>query len=219
MAPEFITKNGKPIPLNNGGGKGKGGGAALAVVLAVAVGTGGTAVGVSASGGSASSASASSSSSGARSGQARQRSSVNVRLRLEQRGFHVEPRFDEGADCVARSYGAVREYFRDEPCTGLSRALFEVRDRQNNVVLFAVAWVEMPDSASARQFHDLVDRHGTGNVTELSRDQGRYRNVRFSGEYYTSRRDGTTVVNVQAQPVGRAAVAAGLVGTVADAAT
>ncbi len=180
--------------------------------------TGGTAVGVSASGGGASSSSASSSSSGARSSQARQRSSVNVRLRLEQRGFRVESCFAEGADCVARSYGAVREFFRDEPCTGLSRALFEVRDRRNNVVLVAVAWVEMPDSASARQFHDLVDRHGTGNVTELSRDQGRYRNVRFSGEYYTSRRDGTTVVNVQAQPVGRTAVAAGLVGIVADAA-
>ena len=198
----------------------KGGIGALVVVLAVAIGTGGTAVGVSASGGSASSASASSSSSGARSSQARQRSSVNVRLRLEQRGFRVEqPHFDGSADCVARSYGAVREYFRDEPCTGLSRALFEVHDRRNNVVLVAVAWVEMPDFASARQLHDLVDRHGTGNVTELSRDQGRYRNVRFSGEYYTSRRDGTTVVNVQAQPVGRAAVAAGLVGTVADAAT
>lgn len=197
----------------------RGGIGALVVVLAVAIGTGGTAVGVSASGGSASSASSSTSSSGARSGQARQRSSVNVWLRLEQRGFRVEPHFDGGADCVARSYGAVREYFRDEPCTGLARALFEVHDSRNNVVLVAVAWVEMPDSASARQFHNLVDRHGTGNVTELSRDQGRYRNVRFSGEYYTSRRDGTTVVNVQAQPVGRAAVAAGLMEIVADAAT
>jgi hypothetical protein len=86
------------------------------------------------------------------------------------------------------------------------------------VVLVAVAWVEMPDSATAREFHDLVDSHGTGNVTELSRDQGRYRNVRFMGKYYASRRDGTTVVNVQAQPVGRTAIAVGLAEIVADAA-
>lgn len=218
MADDFYTDDNGVVRPINGKPKSKGGGPALAVVLVVALGTGGTAVGVSASGGSVSSASASSSSSGARSSQARQRSSLNVKLRLEQRGFRVESRFDRSADCVARSYGAVREFFRDEPCTGVSRALFEVHDRRKNVVLVAVAWVEMPGSASARQFHDLVDRPGTGNVTELSRDQGRYRNVRFSGEHYASRRDGTTVVNVQAQPVGRAAVAAGLVEIVADAA-
>jgi len=51
----------------------------------------------------------------------------------------------------------------------------------------------------------LVDRHGTGNVTELSRERGRYRNVRFTGEFYASRRENTTVVNAQAQPVGRGA--------------
>ena len=33
----------------------------------------------------------------------------------------------------------------------------------------AVAWVDMPDESSARAFQRLVDRHGTGNVTELNR--------------------------------------------------
>ncbi|GAA1316133.1 hypothetical protein [Pseudonocardia xinjiangensis] len=42
--------------------------------------------------------------------------------------------------------------------------------------------------------------------------------MRFTGEYYASRRDGTTVVNVQAQPVGRAAVAVGLAEIVAESA-
>ncbi|MCP6497878.1 hypothetical protein NL476_28360, partial [Klebsiella pneumoniae] len=77
------------------------------------------------------------------------------------------------------------------------------RDRRRNVVLVAVAVVGMPDPGGARAFRQLVDRHGTGNVTELSRESGRYRRVRFAGRPYGSARDGEVVVNVQAQPVGR----------------
>jgi hypothetical protein len=104
----------------------------------------------------------------------------------------------------------VREFFREQPCVALHRAWFEVRDGRRGLVLVAVSWVEMPDTRSARAFHELVDTHGTGNVTELSREEGRHRRVRFTGEYYISRRDGTTVVNAQAEPVGRAAIAAEL---------
>jgi len=51
--------------------------------------------------------------------------------------------------------------------------------------------------------------HGTGNITELNRERAgyRYRNVRFTGKHYASRREDNTVVNAQAEPVGRAAVA------------
>ena len=50
--------------------------------------------------------------------------------------------------------------------------------------------------------------HGTGNITELNRElEGyRYRNVRFTGEHYASRREDNTVVNAQAEPVGRTAL-------------
>jgi hypothetical protein len=92
----------------------------------------------------------------------------------------------------------------------LYRALFEVRDRRGGLGLVAVAWVDMPDVAQAVEFKQLVDRSGTGNVTELSRERGRYRNVRFDGERYASRREDTTVVNAQVQPVGRGARAAEL---------
>jgi hypothetical protein len=81
---------------------------------------------------------------------------------------------------------------------------------RRGLVLVAVSWVEMPDTRSAREFHELVDTHGTGNVTELSREQGPHRRVRFTGQHYVSRRDGTTVTNAQAEPIGRAAVAAEL---------
>jgi hypothetical protein len=187
----------------------RGGGVVLAVVLVVAIGAGGSAsaVGTAVSAGGTTATSASSARA---SSQARRRDANAARLRLLRQALRVEQRFDSTDDCVAHSYGKVREFFREEPCVALHRAWFEVRDRRRGYVLVAVSWVEMPDTRSAREFHELVDAHGTGNVTELSRDQGPHRRVRFTGQYYVSRRDGTTVMNAQAEPIGRAAVAAEL---------
>jgi hypothetical protein len=61
----------------------------------------------------------------------------------------------------------------------------------------------MPDERGAIALKKLVDVHGTGNITELS-------GKRFTGRFYASRREGTTVVNAQAEPVGRAAGAVAL---------
>jgi hypothetical protein len=68
-------------------------------------------------------------------------------------------------------------------------------------VLVAVAAVEMPDAGAARELGVLMDRGGTGNITELSKDRGRYRRVDYEGAGYRSRVDGTVVVNAQAQVV------------------
>jgi hypothetical protein len=184
-------------------GKKGGGGLLLAIGVAVAVSAGGvTAVGSSvASGTSASAASAS----GAR-GNSRvsSRDSAAAEARLARQGVRVTARVtDDATDCVAHSYGQVQQFFRERPCAGLHRAQFELRDRNGDVVLVPVSWVEMPDEAGARALKQLVDGHGTGNVTELSRERGRYRTVRYTGGAYTSRRDGTVVVNAQAQPVAR----------------
>lgn len=194
----------------------KGGGVlaavALAAVLASGAGTGAGAVGSAGAGGSGSSAG----SGGARAqggnsssvrGKARDRSTARTTARLVREGLQVEQRATSSdGGCVAPSYGQVQDFFRQHPCTALFRALLEVHDNRRNVVLVAVAWVDMPDADQARELQQLMDRSGTGNVTELSREEGRQR---FSGDYYRSARDGTTVVNVQAEPVGtaRAAVA------------
>jgi hypothetical protein len=185
-----------------------GGGALLAVVIAAAIGAGGTAgVAGSAAGAGGTSANAGS----ARvSSQARRQDADAARARLLRQALRVEQRFDSTDDCVGHSYGKVWEFFREHPCVALHRAWFEVHDRRRGYVLVAVSWVEMPDTRSAREFHELVDTHGTGNVTELSREEGPHRRVRFTGQHYVSHRDGTTVVNAQAEPIGRAAVAAEL---------
>lgn len=157
-----------------------------------------------------------------RSGEAKARdrdpAPARLRLRLEARGLRVDQvSTSADDDCAAHSYGLVRDYFATQPCAALFRAVFEVRDSCRNTVLVAVAWVDMPDGAPAREFHRLVDGDGTGNITELSRDRGRYQDVRFTGEHNGSTRDGDAVVNAQALPVGRAAAAAELADMVESA--
>lgn len=137
----------------------------------------------------------------ARTQKARDRNPTQLLSRLARQGLRVEQRFtsDEG-DCAAHSYGLVREFFQEYSCSALFRVLFEVRDGRV-VVLVAVAWVDMPDVRHARAFKDLVDRDGTGNITELSRERGPYQDVRFTGEHYASIREDSTVINAQAQPL------------------
>jgi hypothetical protein len=63
----------------------------------------------------------------------------------------------------------------------------------------------------------LIDSSGTGNITELSREQGRYRTVRYTGDAYASRLDGDVVVNAQAQLVLRGAAGLALTSLVTTA--
>lgn len=199
---------------DKGGGGGKGAGTfLLAAGLALALGVGGTAtIGTGALGsGTGSSASRGGSKVGTRNSDA-------VELRLAGQGIRLRARLtDDDGDCAAHAYGQVEAFLRANPCVGLHRALFELRDRNGDVVLLAIAWVEMPDESSARELHRLLDSDGSGNVTELSRERGRYRTVRYTGDFYASRRDGTVVGNAQAQPVARGPVGLALTSIATEA--
>jgi hypothetical protein len=124
------------------------------------------------------------------------------RQQLEDQGLTVaQMSGTSDEDCAAHSYGEVRNYFSDHPCRGLERAWYEVRDDEDNRAILSVAWVEMPDPDAANDLQRLVDRPGTGNVTELSKEDGPYQDVRYSGWYYRSGRDGDTFHSVQAEPL------------------
>jgi hypothetical protein len=82
-------------------------------------------------------------------------------------------------------------------------------------VLVAVAWLDLPDTAGAAALKNLVERPGTGNIFELSKEQRRYRSVRFTGQYYASLPDVATVVEAQVEPLGATASAVSLVQVVA----
>ncbi len=202
----FTDSSGQRRP----GFKPRGRGSLVVVVLTLAL-VGGSAGAVGAGVGVEGSAvSAGSRASGSK-GSARDRDPLRTVRRLEQRGWRVEERgtsFEQ--DCAAHAYGQVRQFFREHPCSAVFRALFEVQDQRRNRVLVAVAWVDMPDEPQAAAFQRLVDVHGTGNITELSQGQRRYRGVRFTGEHYASSRNGVTVVNAQAEPLGRTAGATAL---------
>ena len=186
-----------------GGGseKGSGGGVVIALAIAVAVSAGGAAGGSALS----SAGSAGGSSSVSRSGsQAKGRDAVAVQARLTRLGVRISGRLEDESDaCVANSYGRVHQYLQAHPCSSLRRAQFEVRDSKGDVALVPVAWVEMPTEAEAVALKQLLDTGGTGNITELSRQRGRYRTVRYTGDAYASRQDGRLVINAQAQPVLR----------------
>ncbi|MDN5860446.1 MAG: hypothetical protein L0H84_17710, partial [Pseudonocardia sp.] len=106
---------------------------------------------------------------------------------------------DVGTDCAVHAYGEVRDWLREHPCVGYARSLVVVTAPGGAKVLVAVAAVEMPAAGQARRLRALMDRDGTGNVTELSRESGRYTRVRYDGAAYRSRIDDTVVVNAQAQ--------------------
>jgi hypothetical protein len=125
-----------------------------------------------------------------------------MKQQLESDGLQVRQMSTaENDDCAANSYGEVRDYFSGHPCQGVQRAWYEVRDDEDNAAVLSVAWVEMPDAEAANDLKRLVDRPGTGNVTELSKADGPYQDVRYSGWYYRSDVDGATFRSVQAEPL------------------
>jgi hypothetical protein len=125
-----------------------------------------------------------------------------MKQQLESDGLQVRQMSTaENDDCAANSYGEVRNCFSNHPCQGVQRAWYEVSDDEDNAAVLSVAWVEMPDAEAANDLQRLVERPGTGNVTELSKEDGPYQDVRYSGWYYRSDVDGATFRSVQAEPL------------------
>ncbi|MGW5053773.1 hypothetical protein [Actinokineospora sp. NPDC004072] len=71
------------------------------------------------------------------------------------------------ASCVAASFGRVQDFLTKHRCTSLKRVLFTVTDDAGNTAVVSVAWVGLADRRTARQFRDLVDIQGSGDITPL----------------------------------------------------
>ena len=103
------------------------------------------------------------------------------------------------ASCVDAAFGGVREFLRRHACTSLDRVLFTVGDDAGNSAVIAVAWVGFASRGDAREFQDLVDAPGTGDVKALSTAQVGLPDVAFTGANYGSDRDRTTVAVAEAE--------------------
>lgn len=104
--------------------------------------------------------------------------------------------------CGPHSYGEVQSYFLRNPCRSLKRLAMMTEDPDGNTIAMSVAWVRMPSKDKAAELQRLADSHGTGNVRELgSTALGLISGVTFTGDHYSSRRDGNLVVIAQIEPV------------------
>lgn len=136
--------------------------------------------------------------------------STEINLRLDRTeatlsangyGGTLNLRFDQS--CAKNSYGQVHEFFISDSCNWLARAALTVNFSGHPVALVAISWVDMPNAAQANQYKHQVDAPGTGDVTELTRIEGPYKTVRYSGKYYVSGQYGTAVWNAEVQPISQ----------------
>jgi hypothetical protein len=109
---------------------------------------------------------------------------------------NLQARLD--TDCAAYSYGQVRKFFKSNPCKWLARAYVQLGYSE---VLVAISWVEMPTSRLAADYKKLVDTPDAGGITELSRDEVRYRKIDYADSAHTAGMNGMAVWNVQAVPI------------------
>jgi hypothetical protein len=143
---------------------------------------------------------------------ARPQSITNALAREAQAGFkraeaalkanrlqtRLSTRFD--TDCAAHSEGQLHDHFQGSPCKYLARAYIEVGKTKRDPMLVAIAWIEMPDVASAAELKQLVDMD-VGNVIELSRETKPYRNVSYEERIYAAGMKGTFVWSVEVKPL------------------
>lgn len=85
-------------------------------------------------------------------------------------GYSFEPgAADTTTECAAHSYGEVKQFLTQQPCTQLERALF-LTEVDGKPVAVAVAEVTMPDTDAAAALKAMTDTSGTGNVNDLLRE-------------------------------------------------
>ncbi|NUT52510.1 MAG: hypothetical protein HOV94_35260 [Saccharothrix sp.] len=103
------------------------------------------------------------------------------------------------SDCVASSFGRVREFLRGTGCASMDRVLITVGDDAGNSAVIAVAWIGFASRGDAREFQEVVDAPGTGDVKALGTDQVGVAEIAFTGANYGSVRDGATVAVAEAE--------------------
>ncbi|SMD21115.1 hypothetical protein SAMN05660733_06184 [Lentzea albidocapillata] len=206
--PDFITKNGRVIPIT-GRGKGKGGGAVVAGVLALGVfasSGGAISLGGGAAGGGSVNVGSGTSSAQLRARKADGQKSArkgDVDGAWQRMGLRQLRRTGrQQAECLAASFGEVREFFTRTRCTSLERVLFAVGDGAGNTAVVSVAWVGMASASDARKFHTLMERYGSGDIYPLGASLLDLADIRFTGQRYGSDRDGKSVTIAEAENAG-----------------
>ncbi|MFJ6671420.1 hypothetical protein ACIQMJ_09975 [Actinosynnema sp. NPDC091369] len=199
MATEFITKNGRVIPIN---GRRKSGGAVVAagVLVLGLVGAGGAAGGGGVLGSSAGGSAGSSSVTarkldGQKAAKRGDRDGAWQRMGMRRLNDAVRRQ----VECLSASHGEVREFFAHTPCASLDRMVIAVGDGAGNNAVVSVAWVGFRTSRDLRAFKRIEDRHGSGDIHPLGAPLLGMADIAFSGHYYGTDVDGTTITIAEAE--------------------
>ena len=103
------------------------------------------------------------------------------------------------AECVAVSFGEVREFFTRTRCSSLERMMFAIVDEAGNTAVVSVVWVGLGTAGDARDFEALMDRQGSGDIRPLGAPVLEMADVEFTGLRYGSDRDGKSVTVAEAE--------------------
>jgi hypothetical protein len=126
----------------------------------------------------------------------------NLNGALQHLGMTAGPRGQRhNVNCAAFATGQVRQYLLRTPCRSMDRLLFTIRDGRGGRIAVAVAWVDFRSAPQARQFRQLDDTPGTGQINPLPGSTVGIRNVTLSGNHHRSRQVGKTAVSADAEPV------------------
>jgi hypothetical protein len=102
-------------------------------------------------------------------------------------------------DCAAHAYGDIRDFLAASPCDHLSRQLF-VTKADGRTVYTSVSVVTMPDEQKAGELRDLTDKDGSGNVSDVVKDELvtiEGLDGLAGGGGYASKQDGRDVIIVE----------------------
>lgn len=213
---EFRTINGRRVPIK-GGGKSGAVVAAGVLALGLAGGTGGLTLGGGSSLVSEVGAGAQNAVQGVGSGSgsggsaqlkarksegqksARKGDSEAAWQRLGAKQLKRTAR--QQAECVAVSFGQIRDFFTRTRCTSLDRALFLVGDGAGNTAVLSLAWVGLASARDADKFESVMKIHGSGDIRPLGSAMLGLSDIRFTGENYGSDRNGKTVTIAETELV------------------
>jgi hypothetical protein len=103
--------------------------------------------------------------------------------------------------CAVQSYGQVQQFFLRTPCDSLDQMLLALSDTQGNIIVVSVMWVKMPSADEANRLKKLEDTYGTGDVTPFAVEALQLGGIKFTGQHYASRANGSMVVIAESEPV------------------
>ncbi|GAB3555762.1 hypothetical protein J2S53_000297 [Actinopolyspora lacussalsi] len=74
---------------------------------------------------------------------------------------------DEPDNCAEHSTGKIADFFADNPCEHLTRALYTTQLQNGERVLTSVVTVRMPEVDNADRLERMATRNATGNIEDL----------------------------------------------------